>query len=183
MFQFPGFAPYHLYIQWQVTARLSQPRFRIQKSPDQCLIASFPEHIAGFRVFLRLSMPRHPPYTLKNLTTFIDHRQGICDIRKPILYNNFGRQTTLTTPPAGVPERVSAPFDPRVKQTTLHYRFDQPITDHNRQKRCSTISARSPTFGKDPGTCMLKPHPTRDFQTEDKNQKGRYRGGLFANKP
>src|SRR5205085_11224456 len=38
--------------------------FHIQKSPDQCLFASFPELIAGCRVFLRLSMPRHPPYTL-----------------------------------------------------------------------------------------------------------------------
>src|SRR6266850_872677 len=42
-------------------------RFRIQKSPDQCLFASFPELIAGCRVFLRLSMPRHPPYTLGKL--------------------------------------------------------------------------------------------------------------------
>ena len=84
MFQFPGFAPYRLYIQRQVTARLSQPRFRIQKSPDQCLIANSPELIAGFHVFRRLSMPRHPPYTLKSLTTFIDHRQMICDLRMPI---------------------------------------------------------------------------------------------------
>ena len=53
---------------------LPGPRFRIQKSPDRCLIASFPELIAGFHVFRRFSMPRHPPYTLKSLTTFIDHR-------------------------------------------------------------------------------------------------------------
>ena len=44
--------------------------FHIQKSPDQCLFASFPELIAGCRVFLRLSMPRHPPYTLSSLTKF-----------------------------------------------------------------------------------------------------------------
>jgi hypothetical protein len=74
MFQFPAFAPVRLCIQRQVTPRLSGPRFRIQKSPDRCLIASSPEHIAGFHVFRRLSMPRHPPYTRKNLTTFIDHR-------------------------------------------------------------------------------------------------------------
>jgi hypothetical protein len=42
------------------------------------LFASFPEHIAGYHVLLRFSMPRHPPYTLKSLTTFIDHRhQGV----------------------------------------------------------------------------------------------------------
>ena len=38
------------------------------------MFASFPEHIAGYHVFRRLSMPRHPPYTLSSLTTFIDHR-------------------------------------------------------------------------------------------------------------
>ena len=53
---------------------LPQPSFLIQKSPDQRLFASFPEHIAGYHVFRRLSMPRHPPYTLSSLTTFIDHR-------------------------------------------------------------------------------------------------------------
>ncbi len=54
--------------------RLLRPRFRIQKSPDRRLFASFPELIAGYHVFRRLSMPRHPPYTLSSLTTFIDHR-------------------------------------------------------------------------------------------------------------
>jgi hypothetical protein len=48
--------------------------FLIQKSSDQRLFASFPRHIAGYHVFRRLSMPRHPPYTLSSLTTFIDHR-------------------------------------------------------------------------------------------------------------
>ena len=60
--------------------------FHIQKSPDQCLFASFPELIAGYHVLLRLSMPRHPPYTLKSLITFIDHPRedfgfGISDFR------------------------------------------------------------------------------------------------------
>ena len=52
----------------------SGPRFRIQKSPDRRSFASFPELIAGYHVFLRFSMPRHPPYTLSSLTTFIDQR-------------------------------------------------------------------------------------------------------------
>ena len=55
----------------------SGPRFRIQKSPDRRSFASFPELIAGCRVFHRLSMPRHPPYTLSSLTTFIDHRLSV----------------------------------------------------------------------------------------------------------
>ena len=52
------------------------PSFLIQKSWDQRLFASFSRLIAGFHVFRRLSMPRHPPYALSNLTTFIDHRNN-----------------------------------------------------------------------------------------------------------
>ena len=38
------------------------------------MLASFPRHIAGCHVFRRLSMPRHPPCTLNNLTTITDRR-------------------------------------------------------------------------------------------------------------
>ena len=55
---------------------LPQPSFLIRKSPDQRSFASFPELIAGYHVLRRFSMPRHPPYTLKSLTTFIDHRHS-----------------------------------------------------------------------------------------------------------
>ncbi len=55
---------------------LPQLSFLIQKSPDQRLFASFPELIAGYHVFRRLSMPRHPPHTLSSLTTFTDHRRA-----------------------------------------------------------------------------------------------------------
>ena len=54
---------------------LHRPGFPIRKSPDQRSFASFPELIAGYHVFRRLSMPRHPPDTLSSLTTFIDHRR------------------------------------------------------------------------------------------------------------
>ena len=53
---------------------LPQTSFLIQKSPDRRSFASFPELIAGYHVFRRFSMPRHPPCTLKSLTTFTDHR-------------------------------------------------------------------------------------------------------------
>ena len=49
--------------------------FPIQKSPGHSLFADSPKHIAGYHVFHRLSMPRHPPHTLSNLTTIIDHRR------------------------------------------------------------------------------------------------------------
>jgi hypothetical protein len=60
----------------QGTWELPQVSFLIRRSPDQRSFASFPEHIAGYHVLLRFSMPRHPPYTLKSLTTFIDHRHA-----------------------------------------------------------------------------------------------------------
>ena len=48
--------------------------FLIQTSRDQRSFASFPGLIAGYHVFRRLSMPRHPPCTLSSLTTVTDHR-------------------------------------------------------------------------------------------------------------
>ena len=42
------------------------PGFPIQKSTDQSLFASSPWLIAGYNVFRRLSMPRHPPYALNS---------------------------------------------------------------------------------------------------------------------
>lgn len=70
MFQFPAFAPCN----YEFIAELMS--FLIQKSPDRSLVADSPEHIAGSHVFRRFSMPRHPPCTLNNLTTFIDHRHA-----------------------------------------------------------------------------------------------------------
>jgi hypothetical protein len=54
---------------------VTQCGFPIRTSPDQRSFASFPELIAGCRVLRRLSMPRHPPYTLLSLTTFTGRRQ------------------------------------------------------------------------------------------------------------
>src|SRR5882672_10510985 len=76
-------------------------RFRIQKSPDQCLFASFPELIAGCRVFLRLSMPRHPPYTLGKLDLLdrgSTHASTISFRRPPlrVLIPSQGRSTSPT---------------------------------------------------------------------------------------
>ena len=42
------------------------PGFPIQKSTDRSLFASSPWLIAGYNVFHRLSMPRHPPYALNS---------------------------------------------------------------------------------------------------------------------
>ena len=58
------------------TWALPQVGFPIRTSPDQRSFASSPELIAGYHVLRRLSMPRHPPYTLSSLITFTDHRHA-----------------------------------------------------------------------------------------------------------
>ena len=100
MFQFTAFALPGLYIQPGVTRRWGFP---IRTSPDQYLFASSPELIAGYRVLRRLSMPRHPPCTLKNLTTFIDHRHSknktsTVDRRSPNVAGLLQPHSTINTP-------------------------------------------------------------------------------------
>ncbi len=100
---------------------LHQPGFPIRRSPDQRSFASFPELIAGYHVLRRFSMPRHPPYTLKSLTTFIDHRHAA------------SLQPSEPKPrgPAGRAERLAT-------QTGI----TRSITDQQSPKRCSTTPAR-----------------------------------------
>ena len=84
------------------------------------MFASFPELIAGYNVLHRLLMPRHPPCTLSSLTTFIDHRHGVCDMRLQTRQEELtppDQQPPLSDPPAG--ELV---------------RYKRLITGHNRQK-------------------------------------------------
>ena len=88
---------------------LPQLGFPIRKSPDQRSFASFPELIAGYNVLHRLSMPRHPPHTLKSLTTFIDHRHARnAEYRMP--NDEFAFITLhsayVTSCPAGGPGRL-----------------------------------------------------------------------------
>ena len=73
MFQFPAFALPALCVQAGVTEGCSAgfPHSDISGSKS---VADSPKLFAGYHVFRRLSMPRHPPYTLSSLTTFIDHR-------------------------------------------------------------------------------------------------------------
>jgi hypothetical protein len=133
MFQFPGFASYT----YEFSARLPKvirQSFLIQKSSDQRLFASFPRHIAGYHVFRRLSMPRHPPYTLSSLTTFIDHRRV------------FSREEL--TPRKATSGRAGQDADHirRLHQTLLPDFIAScaaiSITDQQSPKRCSTTSTR-----------------------------------------
>ncbi len=97
---------------------LPQPGFPIRTPPDQRSFASSPELIAGYNVLLRFSMPRHPPYTLKSLTTFTDHRLsplplkslGPCGLRTPSRSRpagRAGRPTTSDDDPRGEPNETA----------------------------------------------------------------------------
>ena len=73
MFQFPAFAPIGLYIQPSVTpsALTVTPGFPIRTPQDQSLFDNSPGNFAAFHVLHRLITPRHPPYTLNSLITFV----------------------------------------------------------------------------------------------------------------
>ncbi len=82
MYQFPGFALPVLCIQTGVTASACAvpPGCPIRKSSDQRVFGRSPRLIAAYNVLHRLCTPRHPPYTLKSLTTFMNS----CDQAVPI---------------------------------------------------------------------------------------------------
>ncbi len=72
MFHFPTFPLPALYIQAGVTRSTS----RLAGFPHSEILGSqldyqLPRLIADFYVLLRLQMPRHPPFALRNLTTKI----------------------------------------------------------------------------------------------------------------
>src|SRR3712207_337497 len=69
MFHFPTFPLPALYIQAGVTRSpcSAQRGFPIRKSSDRSSIISSPRLIADLYVLLRLQMPRHPPFALRNL--------------------------------------------------------------------------------------------------------------------
>ncbi len=78
MFQFPALARTDLYIQSAVTpsACTVTTGCPIRKSLGQSLFDSSPGLIAAYRVLHRLITPRHPPYTLSSLTTFVAGPEG-----------------------------------------------------------------------------------------------------------
>ena len=71
MFHFPTFPLPALYIQAGVTRStyIAWRGFPIRKSSDQSSIISSPRLIADLYVLLRLQMPRHSPFALRNLMT------------------------------------------------------------------------------------------------------------------
>ena len=97
------------------------------------MFASFPELIAGYHVFRRLSMPRHPPCTLSSLTTFIDHRHR--PRAWPTTSRTSGLRSDHPQASAGTSVRTSTRDTPiassRSTRPTGRHRSSSP-------KRCST---------------------------------------------
>jgi hypothetical protein len=52
-------------------AELPAPGCPIRKSPDQSLLSGSPKLIAASHVLHRRLAPRHPPYALSSLTTYV----------------------------------------------------------------------------------------------------------------
>jgi hypothetical protein len=75
MFQFPPFASqlYGFKLGYPGFTRMGFP---IQESPGLSLLGSSPKLIVAHHAFLRLLVPRHPPYALSSLTT---NTYSICD--------------------------------------------------------------------------------------------------------
>ena len=65
MFQFPRFA-YFNYVFIKI-CHIAVTGCPIQTPPDHRLFASSPKLFAGYHVFLRLWLPRHPPYAFSFL--------------------------------------------------------------------------------------------------------------------
>ena len=74
MYQFSGFAPNGLCIQPPVTPSGCPvtPGCPIRTSSDQSMFDYSPKLIAAYHVLHRLCTPRHPPYTLSSLITFMN---------------------------------------------------------------------------------------------------------------
>ena len=141
-----------------MTGSLLQPSFLIRKSPDQRSFASFPELIAGYHVLRRFSMPRHPPCTLKSLTTFTDHRPN----DRPGVSCPGRRRACGGTASLRVRETHEA--GPTGNGSTF------------RQKRCSTTPARHAVPNK---ACRRRerPKPSSGGRGYARRNHGGCRGG------
>ena len=84
MFHFPTFPLPALYIQAGVTRsyRYAWRGFPIRRSSDRSSLINSPRLIADCYVLLRLQMPRHPPFALRNLTTYMSMNRACRSSRR-----------------------------------------------------------------------------------------------------
>ncbi len=96
MFHFPTFPLPALYIQAGVT-RSPQGAWRgfpIRKSSDHSSFISSPRLIADYDVLLRLQMPRHPPFALRNLKSHEFKKPPAKRRRRPMISRTQPRKAT-----------------------------------------------------------------------------------------
>lgn len=154
-----------------------QLSFLIRTSSDQRLFASSPRLIAGCHVLRRLSMPRHPPCTLINLTTFTDYRhlRQLSVVRCQLLVKTKAEafittaNSQLTThnlqKPAGVRKTITnasnGTYSPKRCSTTSSLNFSDLRKDFkSRSERKASRSVHQnsiPTLGCRNGTRSDKP--------------------------
>jgi hypothetical protein len=71
MFQFSGLPLPGLCVQPGVSGLVTQDGFPHSDIPGSALASSSPRHFAGSRVLHRRLVPRHPPWTLSSLSTYV----------------------------------------------------------------------------------------------------------------
>lgn len=156
MFQFSGFAPDGLCIQPPVTLAGYPvvPGCPIRTSPDQCVFAHSPELIAGCRVLHRLCTPRHPPYTLSSLTTFMKS----CGQAAP----SSSRETRVFPPAASRPPTVttripaSIPVHPTYELVREHSAISGQQSARSRAPAAESCSSQA--LGHPPDARGRTPH-------------------------
>ncbi len=84
-----------------------RPGCPIRRSPDHSLFGDSPELIAACHVLHRLRTPRHPPCTLRSLTTFMNPC-GPATAACALTFQNNPQPSALA-PAAGCPEIAAVP--------------------------------------------------------------------------
>ncbi len=120
MFQFPALAPHGLYIHPRVTPStcVVTPGCPIRRSLDQRMFDSSPEHIAAYHVLHRLSIPRHPPYTLNSLITLMKRCRVSASSRQQAVDSNTDYHKLSTT----------SKSSSRLVKTQSASSFEQPVS-------------------------------------------------------
>ena len=127
--------------------------FPIRKSPDQSLLSSSPKLFAASHVLHRLLAPRHPPYALRSLTTYVVATK--CAFNEPVtrmqLSKNF---SSLGPTTAGWIHDIQRAVEHRATNTRSG--ADRNRTDDLRLARAALSHlSYSPSSSSYPGAPLL----------------------------
>ena len=96
--------------------------FPIRRPSDHSSIISSPRLIADFYVLLRLQMPRHPPFALKNLTTKCQRKNGPTQRR-----NHLRGISVLSRYPTGKTGREEIALEHTHSKEIMRSRCSRPL--------------------------------------------------------